>query len=94
MVAVVNSTIPANFLLYTTDNQQIKVDVLIENETVWLNQAQMGGLFQKSKATISKHIKHIFQERELQKKLIIRDFRTTTQYGAIKGLTQSKNLKK
>jgi hypothetical protein len=93
-VVVVSNTIPTNFLLYTTDDQQIKVDVLIEDETVWLNQAQMGGLFQKSKATISEHIKNIFQEGELQQELVIRDFRTTTQHGAIKGLTQSKNLKK
>ena len=84
---------PTNFLLYTTDNQQIKIDVLIEDGTVWLNQAQMGGLFQKSKASISEHIKHIFQEGELEKKLVVRDVRTTTQHGAIKGLTQSQNLK-
>jgi hypothetical protein len=64
---------PTNFLLYTTDNQQIKVDVLIEDETVWLNQAQMGGLFQKSKATISQHIKNIFNLKQIETLTKLRD---------------------
>jgi len=45
---------PTNFLLYATKNQQIKINTLIENEMVWLNQSQMGEFFQKSKAIISK----------------------------------------
>jgi hypothetical protein len=55
--------------------------------------SQLGGLFQKSKATISEHIKNIFKDGELEQQLVVRDFRTTTQHGAIKGLTQSKNVK-
>jgi hypothetical protein len=53
------------FLLYKTDNNQIKVDVLIQDETVWLTQQQMPELFQKSRSTINEHIKNIYMENEL-----------------------------
>jgi hypothetical protein len=58
---------PTNFLLYTTENQQIKVDVLFENETVWLTQEQIATLFAKAKSTINEHIHNIYQEKELIK---------------------------
>ncbi len=80
-------------IIYQTEDGTIKIETHFENETVWLNQAQIGGLFQKSKATISEHIKNIFKDGELEQQLVVRDFRTTTQHGAIKGLTQSKNVK-
>jgi hypothetical protein len=54
------------FLLYKSENQNIKVDVLIENETVWLNQKQMSELFDKNRSVITKHINNIFNEGELQ----------------------------
>ncbi|MEQ8239595.1 MAG: virulence RhuM family protein [Cyclobacteriaceae bacterium] len=75
-------------LLYQNEDGTIKVDVRIENETVWLTQAQLCDLFQKSKATISEHIKNVFEEGELDKKVVVRKFRTTTQHGAIAGKTQ------
>ncbi len=53
----------------------------------------MQRLFQKSKATISEHIKNVFDEGELDEKVVVRNFRTTTQHGAIKGKTQSKDVK-
>ncbi len=53
----------------------------------------MQQLFQKSKATISEHIKNVFDGGELDEKVVVRNFRTTTQHGAIKGKTQSKNVK-
>ena len=56
---------PTKFLLYKTDNDQIKVDVLIQDETVWLTQQQMSELFQKSRSTINEHIKNIYMENEL-----------------------------
>lgn len=80
-------------IIYQTEDGTIKIETHFENETVWLNQTQIGGLFQKSKATISEHIKNIFKDGELEQQLVVRDFRTTTQHGAIKGLTQSKNVK-
>ena len=80
-------------IIYQTEDGKIKIETHFENETVWLNQAQIGEIFQKSKATISEHIKNIFKDGELEEDLVVRDFRTTTQHGAVKGLTQSKNVK-
>ena len=80
-------------IIYQTEDGKVKIETHFENETVWLNQAQIGELFQKSKATISEHIKNIFKDGELEQQLVVRDFRTTTQHGAVKGLTQSKNVK-
>jgi len=80
-------------IIYQTEDGQVKIETHFENETVWLNQAQIGELFQKSKATISEHIKNIFKDGELEEELVVRNFRTTTQHGAVKGLTQSKNVK-
>ena len=80
-------------IIYQTEDGKVKIETHFENETVWLNQAQIGELFQKSKATISEHIKNIFKDGELEEELVVRDFRTTTQHGAVKGLTQSKNVK-
>jgi len=80
-------------IIYQTEDGKVKIETHFKNETVWLNQAQIGELFQKSKATISEHIKNIFKDGELKEELVVRDFRTTTQHGAVKGLTQSKNVK-
>ena len=63
-----------------------------EEETVWLPQAYLFELFQKSKATISEHIRNVFNEGELDEKVVVRKFRTTTRHGAIEGKTQSKDV--
>lgn len=76
-------------LIYQSQDGTIKVDVLFENETVWLSQNQLCVLFGKSKSTISEHIKHIFEEGELDEKVVVRKFRTTTLHGAIDDKTQS-----
>jgi len=78
----------SDILIYQNQEGNIKVDVRLEEETVWLTQAQLCELFQKSKATISEHIKNIFEEGELIEKVVVRKFRTTTQHGAIVGKTQ------
>lgn len=80
-------------LIYQSQDGTIKVDVLFENETVWLSQNQLCVLFRKSKSTISEHIKHIFEEGELDEKVVVRNFRTTTQHGAIENLQQSHDVK-
>ena len=54
------------FLLYKAGNGKIKVDVLIQDETVWLTQEQMAELFGKSRSTINEHIKNIYKENELE----------------------------
>ena len=79
-------------IIYQSD-EGVKLDVRLENKTVWLNQEQIGALFNKSKATISEHISNIFKEGELDEKVVVRKFRTTTQHGALEGKTQSKEVK-
>ncbi len=64
-------------LIYQSNQGDIKIDVRLEDETVWLTQAQLCELFQKSKATISEHIKNIFDEEELIENSVVRKFRTT-----------------
>jgi hypothetical protein len=83
----------SEILLYQTEDGQTKIDVRLEEETVWLSQAQMGELFQKERSVITKHIKNIFEEGELQEELVSANFAHTTQHGAIKGKTQVKNVK-
>ena len=80
-------------IIYQTEDGKVKIETHLENETVWLNQSQIGELFQKSKSTISEHIKNIFEDGELEEEVVVRDFRTTTQHGAIEGKTQTKNVK-
>ena len=75
-------------LIYQSQDGIIKIDVLFENETVWLNQNQLCTLFGKSKATISEHIKHIFEEGELDENVVVRKFRTTIPHGAIENKEQ------
>ena len=78
----------SDFILYTNDNGEVKLNVLVLDETAWLSQEGMQRLFDKAKSTISEHIKNVFSEDELDEKVVVRDFRTTTQHGAIQGKTQ------
>lgn len=78
----------SEILIYQNTEGNIKVDVRLEEETVWLTQAQLCELFQKSKSTISEHIKSIFEEGELIENVVVRKSRTTTQHGAIAEETQ------
>ena len=68
-------------LLYTSEDGKIKLQVRLEDNTVWLTQADMVELFQSSKSNVSEHIKHIFEEGELQKSSVVRNFRTTAKDG-------------
>jgi len=83
----------SQLIIYQTENGEIKLDVTFNDETVWLTQLQMANLFGKSKKTISEHIGNIFKEDELQEDMVVRNFRTTTQHGAIAGKTQSRDVK-
>ncbi|HBK30040.1 MAG TPA: cell filamentation protein Fic [Porphyromonadaceae bacterium] len=78
----------SEILLYQSEDGQIKIEVRLEDNTVWLSQADMVELFRSSKSNISEHIKHIFDEGELKRELVVRKFRTTTKHGAIEGKTQ------
>jgi hypothetical protein len=83
----------SQIIIYQTPTGNIKIDVHLENETVWLTQAHMAELFGKGRTTITEHINNIFKEGELDEKLVCRDFRHTTQHGAIEGKTQTKTVK-
>ena len=68
-------------IIYTDDSGLTKIDVKLEDETLWLTQAQMCALYQTSKSNVSEHIKHIFDEGELQENSVVRKFRTTAADG-------------
>jgi len=71
----------SQILIYQTESGKIKIEVRLENETVWLTQKLMAELFQKDKRTISEHIKNIFKEAELEENSVVRKFRTTANDG-------------
>lgn len=75
------SRMNGEILLYKNQDGDIKIDVRLESETVWLAQAQMATLFGKDKRTISEHIGNIFKEGELDQNSVVRKFRTTAADG-------------
>ena len=72
-----------NILIYQSQDGQIKVDVRFDNETVWLSTDQMATLFGRDKSTISRHIKNIFEEGELQATSVVAKFATTASDGKV-----------
>ncbi|MGD1848877.1 MAG: virulence RhuM family protein [Salibacteraceae bacterium] len=74
----------SNFLLYTSQNGEVKIDVLLQDETVWLSQKGMQELFGKSKQTVSEHINNVFEEGELEQIGTVRKFRTVQSEGTRK----------
>ena len=75
-------------VIYQTADGNTQIDVRLENETVWLSQAQMALLFQKDRSVITRHINNIFKEGELVKDEVCAFFAHTTPHGAIKGKYQ------
>ena len=71
----------SEILIYQNPDGNIKIDVRLQEETVWLTQSQMGQLFGKDKRTISEHISNIFSEGELEENSVVRNFRTTAADG-------------
>ena len=67
----------SEIIIYQTEDGSTKIDVKFQDETVWLTQAQLCKLYQTSKSNISEHIKHIFEEGELEEDSVVRKFRTT-----------------
>ena len=82
-----------DFLLYTATNGDVKIEVFLQDETVWLTQEQMAQLFGKGRSTITEHVGNIFKEGELNEEVVCRNFRHTTQHGAIQGKTQEKEVR-
>jgi prophage maintenance system killer protein len=79
--------------IYKSTENAIELRVNLNDDTVWLTQAQMALLFGKARTTITEHIQNTFKEGELEEKVVCRDFRHTTQHGAIKGKLQEKKIK-
>ena len=77
----ISKNVESEIIIYQTDDGQTKIDVKFEDETVWLTQAQLCELYQTSKSNISEHIKHIFEEGELEENSVVRKFRTTAADG-------------
>jgi hypothetical protein len=71
----------SEFLIYQTEGGKTQISVVLENETLWLSQKQLTELFGKAKGTISEHIKHIFEDSELQEDSVVRFLRTTAADG-------------
>jgi len=69
------------FILYTALSGEVRVDVYLEEETVWLTQKAMGELFGVVKSTISEHLSNIYDTNELSKSATVRNFRTVQQEG-------------
>ena len=78
------------FLMYNTPQEDIKVNVVVKDETLWLTQKAMATLFDVQTPAINKHLKNIFEEGELDKEVVISKMEITTEHGAIEGKTQTK----
>ena len=76
-------------ILYQTADGENKIEVTLANDTVWLTIDQMAELFQRNKSTISRHIKNVFDEGELNREVVVAKFATTTRHGAIEGKLQT-----
>lgn len=81
------------FLMYKSAQEEISVNALIKDETIWLTQKAMGELFGVNTPAISKHLKNIFAEGELDENVVVSKMEITTQHGAIEGKTQKKQTK-
>lgn len=73
----------SEILIYQNSEGCIKLDVRLDEETVWLTQDQMAALFGKARTTITEHIQNVFKEGELNEEVVCRNFRLITQHVAI-----------
>ncbi len=81
------------FLLYTAPNGEVRVEVLLSNETLWLTQERMAELFGVQRPAITKHLKNIFESNELQEEVVCSILEHTTEHGAIADKTQTSKIK-
>jgi len=83
----------SEILLYTTPGGKVKVEIYLQNETIWLTQQKIADLFGVQRPAITKHLKNIFESGELQEEVVCSILEHTTQHGAIKGKTQESTTK-
>ncbi len=70
-----------NFVIFKTDNGKVNIDVLFQDETIWLTQKRIADLFEKGRSTITEHLKKVFADGELIEDSVCRDFRHTAEDG-------------
>ena len=80
-------------IIYAQNELAERIEVRMEQETFWLTQLQISNLFERDRTVITKHLKNIFLEKELDEKVVCAFFAHTTQHGAMLGKTQQKNSK-
>jgi hypothetical protein len=78
---MIDTTPSTQILLYQTEDRHTRIEVRLENETVWLNQLQMAELFQTTVPNVSMHIRNVFREGELEQDSVVKDFLTTAADG-------------
>ncbi len=80
-------------LLYTTPNGKVKVEIYLQNETIWLTQQKIADLFGVQRPAVTKHLNNIFEAGELIEEVVSSILEHTTQHGAIEGKTQDIKVK-
>ena len=81
------------FLLYTTPENKVKVEIFLKDENIWLTQDKIAELFGVQRPAITKHLKNIFVSGELQEEVVSSIMELTTEHGAIEGKTQTRSVK-
>lgn len=84
-----NSLQEMKFILYHTEENNVLVNALIKNETIWLTQKAMAELFDVDRTTITRHLSNVFESQELDEKVVCAKIALTTKHGAIEGKTQN-----
>jgi hypothetical protein len=87
------ASINSEIVLYKTSDGKIRIDTILHDRTIWLTQAKMAELFDVKRPAITKHLKNIFESKELDEKEVSSILEHTTQHGAIEGKTQTKQVK-
>jgi hypothetical protein len=82
------------FLIYNTPQENVKVDAAVKDETIWLTQKTMAALFGVQVPAISKHLKNIFAEGELDENVAVSILEITTQHGAVADKTQKIGIRR
>ena len=83
------STDETQFVLYQLPNEEGVIQVILQEETIWATQKAMAQLFGVGVPAISKHLRNIFEEGELEEKVVVSKMETTSRHGAMEGMTQT-----